>query len=463
MNESYFVSCGNVVVLSPKAISRYPAIEKYVLGYIKPIKSLLFFASRETPITKYNFGNSTPLGFSNVTVTESSQAHIDFLLGVNRKVEQELLEHIIGFFNIPKITIELDLKNNYQWDEEVRFLSTFGFANPAKSPSTENVEMTLLPPGSYVDVEANVATVAELARHVMFLCKLKVYFPPELAKLLADYVQKEPVEYGGRIFIESYVKDNLGENVAVLGTKPIYFDKGESISVNVKNVNPLMFHTHPDQSRYSYGLFLAWPSGADINVSVWAYLMNRDIVAQFVPSSEGIWIYHLKPKFQKFLYDLKQTGNIGFWLEKFLNFHSTKFATKDFETFTEIPPEMRPKMKALFIDLSKNLRISDFLDFDPSVKQYCQQFIHENFTMYDVALIKWQTFYTNKVLISFSYMSDPVGGLPCNLPVDAPYVTNVHSPISSDYVYPMLIGDTAPLFEDMESDDTDEMESEDEI
>ena len=58
MDESFFVTCGNFVVLSPKAISRYPNVEKYVLGYIKPLKGLLFFVCGENYITKYNFENS---------------------------------------------------------------------------------------------------------------------------------------------------------------------------------------------------------------------------------------------------------------------------------------------------------------------------------------------------------------------------------------------------------------------
>jgi hypothetical protein len=393
-----------------------------VLGYIKPLKGLLFFVCGENYITKYNFENSTLLGFSNVTVIKSSRAHISFLAAINLEVKIKLLNYIVGFFNIPKITIELDLRNNYNWEDDVKFLSSFGFANPVKSPSTENVEMTLLPPGYLANLENNVRTITAIAQSTMFLCKLNVYFPEDLAKLLEEYARLQSVEYGGRIFIEDYVTDSQGKKIAVLGTKPAYFDKGDDTSVTLGDTYRMAFHTHPEQTYYTYNMYISWPSSSDLNVSVYSYFTKTPILAQFIASVEGIWVYHLTPMFQKFIYDVKRsTPKINDCYNAIRTFNIDKFDTHEDRKRVNTPLELRTKVRDAFIEKSQELKIDELLRTDSKFKNEYGHLIRENFNLYDVKLIKWKIFYTNKVIMSFSYISDPEGGLSCEMEIDAPY------------------------------------------
>jgi hypothetical protein len=88
-----------------------------------------------------------------------------------------------------------------------------------------------------------------------------------------------------------------------------------------------------------------------------------------------------------------------------------------------ISPADRADTRKKFIDVSKNLKISDYRGTD--VEPVCSPFVHEDALLFDIDLIKWKTFDYNKVIMTFSYIVDPAGGLTCMLPVDCGFLAPI--------------------------------------
>lgn len=419
MKDIYFFSCENIAIISSKALKHYPQIESYVFTHVKPVKSVLFFSMKEPFVTKNTFNASTPIGFANVVI-ESNQVRVTPLLAIDNGEKKRLLEYIINFFTIP-IVIEVDL-NNQDWFNDVTFFSNLGFGDPTPKPSNNRtIDMKLVPSFNYIDTLNKVMSIAQSSP---FLCKLKVFFPKTLANTLMSYLS-EPNEVGGKICITKYAQDSEGADVAVLGfnTSELVPGNKDSFTVNIPSdkVAPLSFHTHPDTCYTSYGCFLGWPSGPDIAFVVSNYLQNRDVLAHFVISSEGIWVIHLRPQFQKLLYELKNQYSTQQCQEKLVEFIKRSFIFLEGQRRYEmISPVDRAETRRKFIDTSKNLKISDYKGTE--VELACSPFVREDALLFDIDLIKWKTFESNKVIMSFSYIVDPVGGLPCLLPVDCAFL-----------------------------------------
>jgi hypothetical protein len=420
MRDIYFFSCENIAIISSKALKHYPQIESYVFTHLKPVKSVLFFAMKEVFVTKNTFNSSTPIGFANVII-ESNQVLVTPLLAIDNGVKTRLLEYIINFFTIP-IVIEVSL-NNQDWFNDVAFFSNLGFGDPTPSPNNNRtIDMKLVPTSNYIDTLNKVMNIAQSAP---FLCKLKVFFPKTLANMLVSYLS-ESREVGGKICITRYARDSEGTDIAVLGfnTAELVPGNKDSFTVNIPpdKVAPFSFHTHPDVCYTSYGCFLGWPSGPDIAFVVGNYLQNRDILAHFVISSEGIWVIHLRPQFQRLLYELKNQYSTQQCQEKLVEFIKKSFIFLEGQRRYEmISPADRAETRKKFIDTSKNLKISDYRGTE--VEPVCSPFVREDALLFDIDLIKWKTFESNKVIMSFSYIVDPIGGLPCMLPVDCALLT----------------------------------------
>jgi hypothetical protein len=415
MEDTYFFSCENIAIISSKALKHYPQIESYVFTYVKPFKSILFFAMKEPFVTKTTFNGSTPIGFANVII-ESNQVRVTPLLAIDNDVKTRLLEYIINFFTI-LIIIEVNL-NDQDWFNDITFLSNLGFGDPTLNPSNNRtIDMKLVPSSNYIDTLNKVMSIAQSAP---LLCKLKVFFPKTLANTLVSYLS-EPNEVGGKICITRYAQDSNGTDIAVLGfnTSELVPGNKDSFTVNIPldKVAPLSFHTHPDVCYTSFGCFLGWPSGPDIAFVVSNYLENRDVLAHFVVSSEGIWAIHLRPQFQRVLYELKNQYSTQQCQEKLVDFIQRSFVFLEGQRRYEmISPTERAETRKKFIETSKNLKISDYKGTE--VEYVCSPFVHEDALLFDINLIKWKTFESNKVFMTFSYIMDPVGGLPCLLPVD---------------------------------------------
>ncbi|UUT40544.1 hypothetical protein [carnivorous sponge associated iridovirus] len=422
MKDIYFFSCENIAIISSNALKHYPQIESYVSTHVKPTKSVLFFAMKEPFVTKSTFNGSTPVGFAN-NVIEGDQVRVTPLLAIGNDVKKRLLEYIINFFTIP-IVIEVSL-NSQDWLNDVTFFSNLGFGDPTPSPNNNRtIDMKLVPSSNHVDTLNKVMSIAQSAT---FLCKLKVFFPKTLSNTLISYLS-EPSEVGGKICITRYAKDSEGTDVAVLGfnTSELVPGNKDSFTVNIPpdKVAPFSFHTHPDVCYTSYGCFLGWPSGPDIAFVVGNYLENRDILVHFVISSEGIWVIHLRPQFQRLLYELKNQYSTEECQKKLVEFIKRSFIFLEGQRRYEmISPADRAETRRKFIETSKNLKISDYRGTE--VEPACSPFIREDALLFDIDLIKWKTFESNKVIMTFSYIADPVGGLPCLLPVDCAFLAPI--------------------------------------
>jgi hypothetical protein len=426
MKDLYFFSCENVVIISSKGLIHYPEIEKYIYTYLKPVKSILFFIVAEPSVTKYTFNQSNPVAFANVIVETGDNIKIAPILAVDNNIKHRLIEYIINFF-IKPITIQIDL-NNKKWLDEVTFLSSIGFGNPQADPNHSRlINMTLVPQPNQALIINQAISIAQTSP---FLCNVKVFFPKSLANTLASYLS-EQIEVGGKICITRYIKDSNRDDVAVLGFNTAEAVPGDKtnfvVNIPPDKVSPFSFHTHPDVCYTKLGCFLGWPSGPDLRFTVYYYLHNKDILAHFVISSEGIWVIHLRPPFQRLLFELKNKPNTQDCQDKIQNFVLQSFALLEGNRKYElISPEDRLKTRKKFIEVSKNLKISDFKGTE--LEAACATFVKEDAVLFDVDLIKWSAFESNKAFLSFSYIFDPAGGLPCTLPVDCSVLA------------PMLIG-----------------------
>ncbi len=418
MKDIYFFSCENIAIISSKALQYYPKIESYVFTHLKPVKSVLFFAMREPSVTKDTFNNSTPIGFANVVI-ETTHVRVSPLLAIDNAVTKRIVEYINNFFTIP-IIIEVSLEGKY-WFNDVTFFSTLGFGDPVPNPdNNRTIDMTLVPGSNYVDTLNKVMSIAQSSP---FLCRLKVFFPKTLAQTLVSYLS-EPSEVGGKICVTRYAQDSEGTDIAVLGFNTSELVPGNAnftVNIPADKIGPFSFHTHPDACYTAYGCFIGWPSGPDIAMVVNSYLNNRDVLAHFVISSEGVWVIHLRPPFQRLLYDLKHRLSTEQCQQKLEEFIKQSFIFLEGQRKYEmISPTERSETRKKFINVSKNLKISDYKGTD--VETFCTPFIQEDALLFDIDLIKWKTFDSNKVIMSFSYIVDPIGGLPCLLPVDCGFL-----------------------------------------
>jgi len=415
MKDIYFFSCENIAIISSKALNQYPKIEKYVSIYIKPENTVLFFAVKEPFVTKTTFNESTPIGFANV-ILDHTQVRVSPLMGVDYSVKKIILEYIANFFTIP-IVIEVNI-DSQDLINEINFLTHLGFGDPVPNPNNnQTVDLRLT---QNTDTRNVLNKIMSLTKNTPPMCKLKIFFPKTLANTLISHLS-EPNEVGGKICITRYGKDSDGSDIAVLGfnTSELVLGNPDTFTVNIPpdKVAPFSFHTHPDICYTQYGCFLGWPSGPDIAFIVGSYLENRDILAHFIISSEGIWVVHLRPQFQKLLHQLKNTYTTMECQKKLV-----KFIRKSFEflegqrKYEMISPIDRSKARKKFIEVSKNLKISDYKGTD--VELMCSPYIQDDALLFDINLIKWGAFESNKVVISFSYIVDEAGGLPCFLPVD---------------------------------------------
>jgi len=422
MKDIYFFSCENIAIISSNALNNYPQIESYVFTHIKPTKSILFFAMKEPFVTKDTFNTSTPIGFANIVI-ENNQVRVAPLLSIDNDVKKRLLEYIINFFTKP-VVVEISLDDQALYND-LNFFSSLGFGDPVINPNNNrNIDMKLIPMPNYIDTLNRVMNIAQSAP---FMCKFKTFFPKTLANTLVSYLS-EPGEVGGKICITRYTKDSEGSDVAVLGFNTSELIMGNmnsfTVSLPLDKVAPFSFHTHPDVCYTTLGCFLGWPSGPDISMVVGNYLENRDILAHFVVSSEGIWVIHLRPQFQRLLFELKNNYSTKYCQEKLVEFIRKSFIFLEGQRrFEMISPADRADTRRKFIDISKSLKISDYKGTD--VEIVCSPFIKEDALLFDIDLIKWKTFESNKVIMTFSYIIDPAGGLPCMLPVDCAALSHI--------------------------------------
>jgi hypothetical protein len=407
MKEIYYFACENIVIISSKALQLYPKIEQYVFTRIKPYKTLLFFYMKEKNVKKEKFNETIPIGFGNVLPTRK-HANVMPILG-DAHVKYHLLKAIMNVFTLP-IVLELDTHSK-DLLQEVRVYNSLGFGDPILENGDRII--TLRKTATPTPEKKLLKQVMAISQIQTFECK--THFPKHVADLLSSYIVKD-VEVGGQIKIDEYIKDpNGGSDIAVLGFDPETLIHGSeetfTVAMPYSTYQGFSFHTHPDAALRSERLFFACPSVADITAVTDLFLKNYNILAHFVASPEGIWVIHIKPRFQRILYELKNNNLSKKCQEQLLVFIERPFLDIQEKQRTErTVPNERLRAREKFEYVSKHLKISDFVGTD--LEKDCSKFINFNdhTTMYDIDLIKWDVFEKTKVILTFTYILDPVGG-----------------------------------------------------
>jgi hypothetical protein len=414
MKQENFFSCENIAVISSKALHLYPEIEKYVVTLTRPVNSTLFFSTVEPFVTKDTFNNSTPNGFASI-ISDKVSARITVFLGVDNRIKNRLINYIANFFTIP-LVIEVDITTQ-TWTSDIDFLTQFGFGSPepnANSNAIVDLQLTYKP--SYLE---SVNKIMSISMSSPTLCKIQVHFPQTLARTLSSYLSKK-FEVGGKICITRYTKTYDMKDIAVLGFVVEKLVEGDSNAVDIlpSDMSPFSFHTHPDVALVDHKMFLGWPSAIDITTVLMSYItLTPPIVAHFVATSEGVWIIHVRPQFQKILIELRARQASEKCIIKLREFILKSYGVLEtYRSYELVKPHERASTRQKFINVSKNLKLSDFVGTE--VETECTHLITDDALLFDIHLIKWDIFESNKVTMSFSYLMAPGIGLECKLPVD---------------------------------------------
>jgi len=415
MKNIYFISCGNIVVISSSALYLFPQIQNYVFGFIKPNKSDLFFIL-DKHATKNTFNSIEPIGFANAS-EELEYIRISELISITKKYKQDLLEYILEFY---LKTLILEIKfDNINWYEDIVLYAKMGFGAPTPNPNSKSIDLLHLGMTD-IDPAVSILKIMNIAQSQPFLCRQKIFFSKRLARLLAKFCM-EPVEYAAKLCISKYIRNINGADIGVIELNTDLIIQGNESSVpligNESKLSYLSFHSHPDRYYADQSGYISWPSGPDMATQVTMFVTDNNILAHFVASSEGLWMVHLRPKFQKLLYDLKTDPNAGKCIEYIIAFVREAFGgIEGLRYYNIVPIDKRASVRRQFIHVSKNLKMSDFKGTD--LANACAPFIKEDALLFDVDLFKWELFDSNQVVMEFSYILDPKGGFYEKHPVD---------------------------------------------
>jgi hypothetical protein len=423
MKEFYFFSCENAVIISSRALDQYPEIQKIVLPYVHGVgKEVLFFIMKESFVNKLTFNSSTIVGFASVVVgRRHARVKPLKIIPSTQMLKRQLMQSIVGFFTIP-IIVEVDT-SSASLMEDVKFFTSIGFGSPTVNDSNDRV--VDMKQSNSVNFTSTVAAITNISKQQASECSIKVFFPQTLAHILSSYLSA-PSEVGGKLCIVRYITDPTEKDIAVLGfdtaTLVTAQTGGTSINIPYDQLSPFSFHTHPDYNYPSLQCFVSWPSGDDIATLAKSYFDNKNMLAHFVASSEGIWIIHARPQFQRLLYHLKQNKPATqACCDTLIDFIRSSFRqSHNMCRYDTVAAKDRLKARDNFIKVSKSLKISDFKN--TNVETICASFIREDVVMFDIDLIKWKVFETNKVTMEFSYILDHVAGIQCFIPSDCGFV-----------------------------------------
>jgi hypothetical protein len=322
-----------------------------------------------------------------------------------------LFQTIVSIFD--KVSLWIKVKEN-NWDQSTfNYLIEFGFVKPVLM--NNNIYMKYKRPASKKTIIQKLEAIISSAWTERAV--LKVKFLKNMASLFSTYIHK-PFEVSGKISIKSY-DDNKVATLAFDKFTLIEGNKDNFVTPLAKNA-PLSFHTHPDVCYMEFGCFIGWPSGQDMKVIPYRYLMNDDILAHFVISAEGIWVMHLSYDFQKILYQLKAQGanKCGEQLIKALG---NKFGSLEVSRqHKNVSPLERHSVKTKYLDMVNSYKLTNLARDMPELATACNLNITNDSLLYNIDLIKWKTFANhNDIQMEFDYFPDPDGGLPAYLPTDS--------------------------------------------
>lgn len=371
---------------------------------IQPDNRILFVAVNYTYMINVNtFDNCDFFGFA---VANIGNLFLENLTANNNdnNIKIRILDVVTNFFTTNDLYTNIII-DNPNFDVDVVFLTKYGFRNPQLINSSIILKyMRLISPEATQKLILNmVASIAEQSN----ICTIKIFLPIVVANTLSKYV-KYMNESSGVLSVVKYNNDGVG----ILGLNSNNIIEGTIDNVESPH-GTFVFHTHPDNVTTSYDAFISWPSGQDLASTVYMYLNDKDQLAHFVVSPEGIWIIHITPEFQTILLDLKKNKNIDCGSEILESIRS-KFTEFDNYRNKRVNPIERHLYSDRYTSTIKNYKISNLFSDIPKVKLICNPIQELNFRLFNVNLVEWETIFNNNgVELLFTYISDPDGGLIC--------------------------------------------------
>jgi hypothetical protein len=348
----YVCDTQRIVTFHSRNIDMFPAIKTQLMSvYSGPFDDnpIFFSLAQGDKITVDTLDSLTVNGFAIINNLNGNKV-ISYLNGINSIIVKNILDVVTGTIHETKIWIRI-YKNT--WTQTlINFLIEYGFAKPHILEG--DIYMKYIRPISRKVLVHKLKTMIRALESNRSV--LKVWFSSKIAHLFATYIHK-PFEVAGNLSIKEYNDQ---------GTGILFFDefnllegsKDTFVAPLAENAQ-LSFHTHPDICYKEFGCFLGWPSGQDMEVIPYNYLINKDILAHFVVSAEGIWVMHLTYDFQKILYQLKEkkSEKCGKML---IDAIGQKF--RDIEIgrqYHHVSPLERHNTKKKYIDMVNNYKITN--------------------------------------------------------------------------------------------------------
>jgi hypothetical protein len=414
MKEILYFTCDHIVIISSKALHQYPHLSDYdnpLLHAFKQ-KSMLFFAYKEKNVSQEQFNTLASIGFASVSKHPGNTVLISPISGT-ANVKRTILEAIRRFITVPAF-LEVDIKSNSLL-EDLEVYIELGFGTPTANISKNVIVVRQAPELGPSDENEITFKKMMMVAQTDLICTATVMMSNSLAKSISEGTSKM-VEFGGGIQILKYINDYEGlRQVGILGVNPETVFEGEEAFINIPSdvLVPFSFHCHTDVSGHKNKLFSNWPSVLDMVAIVNYYLEDRNILGHFIAAPSGIWVIHIKPVFQRVLYNLKNNKSTASAAckQKILSYLSEAFSVLATYAFTSNSPAFsRTNVLDWFIETCKTIKISNL--------PFCEiggEDVFDDGELFDVDLIKWSQITTKPVILSFTYIVDPKGGLPGHL------------------------------------------------
>jgi hypothetical protein len=328
---------------------------------------------------------------------------IEILTSKQVSIKLQLLNEIVMFFK-QNIYVQFPIFQA-RFDIDVLFYVKYGFANP-ELINDNFLKLKFIKKRSKEQI---LEQIFHLVKHKRNQYETTILLTNEIAHLLGQFVNKYDTEVGG-VFDLNFNQEGIG----VLGLSKVVQGSKSEFTVTVPVVaGQFSFHTHPDKAYSTFNTILGWPSGRDMASCMAWFLNNKNQIAHFVISSEGIWSICLTTEFQKILLRIK--NNISVFKKCAEGIYNTileLFSSQEPKRSKDIDTTIRLDEKNNFLNLVKNYKIRNLFSEAPDVYENCRN-ANANYDvlLFNVMLIKWKYFKTNKdIVLSYSYILDEKGG-----------------------------------------------------
>lgn len=136
-------------------------------------------------------------------------------------------------------------------------------------------------------------------------CFFSYQFPDQVLQVLEDQLRNKVSEVGGPLHFINNITIGNNETLANISIplNEVKIGLGEPnymVNPDLKGLNVMLYHTHPNIINMSEKVFVTWPSGADMAVTIHA-LVNNQSVVHMVATQEGIYTINLTHEFISYL------------------------------------------------------------------------------------------------------------------------------------------------------------------